>query len=148
MNACPSCEATLKPFAVSCRCGWKLEAEDPRPRCSQCPSDATYKLKIEGRWRDLCKPCYYQYLTAEAVGHCESMGLHTVDQMREWLKNNKERAAENKKKYYAENPEVFADARTTRRSREATGKLSRGFSGKLLPSHESSETRQVQTVDL
>ncbi len=92
---CPDCFSNIKDDSTACECGWKKpdpldpNTPQPKPQCKGCTNDAVLSRKIGNRRVNLCAACDRMHLGEEAKITCGALGIHTADQAREWLRNNK-----------------------------------------------------------
>ena len=98
MKPCPRCDADIGDSAVACRCGWKERGKTAKKdefrqfmQCAHmgCNTSADVRLKTPTGWADFCRRHYDDFIQDRADAHCAKLGLHTVEQKKAWLRDNK-----------------------------------------------------------
>ena len=91
---CPKCHAEISD-ATYCGCGWKKPkakavAEEPEllAECAYtaCQTRAKVKIKVTTGWANLCIHHYEEHYRLKALETCKTLGLHTTEQRRAWVK--------------------------------------------------------------
>lgn len=89
---CPGCEKSIPITASRCRCGWASEKASVRwVDCAfdTCRTRAIVRHRTPAGWANLCERHAMEINQERADDYCEALGLKTIAQKREWLRQNK-----------------------------------------------------------
>jgi len=86
---CPSCDKYIPINAVKCRCGWEAK-KNTRVPCafSGCIYEAKERHKMPTGWANLCWKHVMEIHQERADHYCDSLGMKTVEQKRDWLRKS------------------------------------------------------------
>ena len=89
---CPECKIEIGKSSY-CGCGWRKPKSQTSPEplrieCAHesCQYRAIVKIHTLAGWANLCRFHYDQHYTDAARKRCELLGLNTVAQKREWVR--------------------------------------------------------------
>jgi hypothetical protein len=83
---CPDCESALRD-PNRCRCGWARNTDTVNVTlCSRCNVSAMVKHKVGDSWINFCLQHADEYRAEESRAYCEAKGLHSMAEIKGWLK--------------------------------------------------------------
>jgi len=64
---------------------------DPPPPCAHdgCGYSSYLRIHTKTGWANVCQRHYDGHFQRQADAYCESLGLHTIEQKKQWLRDNK-----------------------------------------------------------
>ena len=96
---CPDCQRGLKAGVNSCPCGWSKtpsshargEPAKEHIQCAhqECGNHAIVRERTPSGWANLCYEHMMAAANKRAKEYCESLGLKTAQDCRDWLRENK-----------------------------------------------------------
>jgi len=94
---CPECQSTLAANATYCGCGWgrgkkgnaRYEAPELLTECAHetCQHRAKVKIHTSTGYVNLCIFHYGEHFRVKALDTCAALGLNTIEQRRECVRD-------------------------------------------------------------